>query len=379
MKVCVIAASLNIRAKPGLGANILGEFRRGDSVRVTVPGSNWHTVSHDERTAYIAARYTLPEDTPGNWKARVVSHTLNVRAAPDCRAPVFTLVKEGRELSVRFITNGWAHIDTRGITGYVSVNCLAFDLADKTSTRIKSSTDCMNTVRLVHKKFGHLLPALCEEHSLLPAHVMAVLCVESAGQGFSPANRGRMIIRFETHKFYSNWGQHHPDKFAEHFTFNREQPWKGQQWRESEAQPWQDFHGSQKKEWSAFEFACQLDETAAMLSISMGAPQIMGFNYEATGYASVQAMFNAFSSNIEHQVEGFFRFLSPKMRDRLTENDFTGFAALYNGPGQKAKYGELIRGHYLAYQQHLDSEGESPSHAEFPSTSSRISHHALNL
>ena len=54
-------------------------------------------------------------------------------------------------------------------------------------------------------------------------------------------------------------------------------------------------HVNADGEWSVFEFARTFDDDAAKLSISMGLPQIMGFNYRSVGYESVDAMFDAFS------------------------------------------------------------------------------------
>src|SRR5690606_24417407 len=102
---------------------------------------------------------------------------------------------------------------------------------------------------------------------------------------------------FENHIFYKYWGQHHPDQFQQHFSFDPQKRWQKHQWRPSPQAPWSDFHGAQSREWEAFNFANALDGRAAKLSISMGAPQIMGFNYTTLGYGSVEEMFEAFSTS----------------------------------------------------------------------------------
>ncbi|MEP7358442.1 MAG: N-acetylmuramidase domain-containing protein, partial [Anaerolineales bacterium] len=88
---------------------------------------------------------------------------------------------------------------------------------------------------------------------------------------------------------------------------------------------------------------------AAKLSISMGGPQIVGFNYPTLGYESVGQMYDAFSADERSQIVGFFDFVQgPGTTSRrvlaLQARDFTTFAALYNGPGQAAKYGSLMQG-----------------------------------
>ena len=120
----------------------------------------------------------------------------------------------------------------------------------------------------------------------------------------------------------------------------------------------------QDGEWEVFDFACTLDDTAARLSISMGGPQIMGFNYAALGYASVQQMFDAFAASERNQVVGFFDFVRSRGEEaiqKLQGSDFVGFARFYNGSGQAEYYGSLIRRAYEAYRRLRSvSAGVSP-------------------
>ncbi len=88
-----------------------------------------------------------------------------------------------------------------------------------------------------------------------------------------------------------------------------------------------------------------------MRSISMGAPQIVGFNHARIGYDSVRGMFAAFQRDIRYQILGLFDFLkgpgmSSPMIVALQHRQFGDFAARYNGPGQAARYGDLIESHY---------------------------------
>jgi hypothetical protein len=170
-----------------------------------------------------------------------------------------------------------------------------------------------------------------------------------------------MIIRFENQIFFDQWGKRNADRFNQHFAFNPNQRWLDHKWRPSPHEAWRpgdlpNFHGNQGREWEVFNFARTLDDAAAKLSISMGAPQIMGFNYAACGYESVHEMFDAFASGERSQIIGFFDFVQgPNVNSRtitaLQAQDFSAFAARYNGPGQAAKYGSLIRTTYDAFQQ----------------------------
>jgi hypothetical protein len=205
----------------------------------------------------------------------------------------------------------------------------------------------------IWNKSGNFLTLLSQQLKIDPAAAIAVLAVESGGKAFGPD--GRLLIRFENQVFFDNWGNKNQDRYFQHFKFDQAQRWQGHQWRRSPDDPWQDQHGQgQAKEWDSFSMARSLDDTAAKLSISMGGPQIMGFNYAACGYESVHQMFDAFSSSERHQIIGFFDFVQgPSTNSRrviaLQNKDFTTFASLYNGPGQATRYGSLIKSVFDAF------------------------------
>lgn len=232
--------------------------------------------------------------------------------------------------------------------------------------RIPVSPDLTPTehqVALTWNRLGGLLERLAHQLSTDPGVAVAVLRVESGGRPFDPD--GRMIIRFENHVFYRRWGQHHPDTFARHFTFNRSPGhlWKDHKWRPSPDEAWRGFHGDQDGEWMVLDFASRLDDTAARLSISMGGPQIMGFNHAALGYDSVQEMFHAFAMSERNQVIGFFDFVRSRGQgavQALQHLDFNRFARYYNGSGQAEHYGSLMRQAYQAYQRVRDVSFRTP-------------------
>jgi hypothetical protein len=222
--------------------------------------------------------------------------------------------------------------------------------------QIKVPANASATPRLVAdiwNRYGSLLGALSGVLGIQPGTAVAVLAIESGGQAFGAD--GRMIIRFENHIFYQYWGKNNPTLFNKYFTFDTTQRWLGHKWRPSENDGWRDFHGVQASEWDALNFACTLDETAAKMSISMGAPQIMGFNYTVIGYASVKDMFNAFAASDREQVIGFFDFANGILPNSgavtaLKKLDFLNFATYYNGTGQAAYYRDRMQGAYDAFK-----------------------------
>ncbi len=211
----------------------------------------------------------------------------------------------------------------------------------------------------IWNRFGNLLSVLANELKIDPAVAIAVFAVESGGRGFGPD--GRMIIRFENQIFWDKWGSKQPDIYNQHFAFNPQQRWLDHKWRPTAGEPWRptdraDFHGNQGREWEVLTFARSLNDTAAKLSISMGSPQIMGFNFATLGFESVHQMFDAFALNDRNQIIGFFDFVQgPSSNSRrvlaLQQQDFTAFASQYNGPGQAAKYGSLIKTTFDAFHK----------------------------
>jgi hypothetical protein len=86
-----------------------------------------------------------------------------------------------------------------------------------------------------------------------------------------------------------------------------------------------------------------------MYSISMGMPQIMGFNHKRIGYKSVKKMFDSFARSERSQIIGLFDFMggrNSKMTKALRQKDFSTFARLYNGPGKAAEYAGRIKTYF---------------------------------
>lgn len=200
----------------------------------------------------------------------------------------------------------------------------------------------------IWNRYGGLLALLAERLQIDPAEAIAVLTVESGGQGF--AADGRMMIRFENHLFYQEWGERHQAEFFRYFDFNRSdnRSWLQHRWRPNEQSPFLTMHSgdpqTQALEWRVLDFAASLDDTVAKRSISMGAPQILGRNHARIGYATVQAMFDAFTDDERNQIIGLFDFIQSDgaLVTALHRHDYVAFARGYNGSGQADHYGALI-------------------------------------
>lgn len=295
---------------------------------------------------------------------------VRLRVEPGNDKPVVETLGPNTRLEAISLQNGWLKVNHQGKTGYVNAYFINLDgplppdpippssnfdpktspLEPPAGKQINVPSTAPYLERLaaeVWNKYGNLLTGLSDQLHIDPGVAIAVFAIESGGRGFG--TDGRMLIRFENHIFYEYWGKNNTAKYNQHFRFDNNQKWTGHQFRGASG-GWQDVHVKQQnREWDAFNFANSLSSTAAKLSISMGAPQIMGFNYSLVGFNSVQDMFETFSQGDREQILAFFEFVKGKDNrkvEALQKNDYVTFAKYYNGSGQATKYGGLIEDVY---------------------------------
>jgi hypothetical protein len=302
--------------------------------------------------------------------ATVTADTLNVRPAPDPQAdPPLGQLRRGARVDVLGREGAWYEVTDGAMRGFAHGDYLRFDstptangflchddglcapalsLAPAAERRLDPAGlgETARTAARAWNRYGGVLEPLCRTTAVAPAAAVAVLCVESSGQG--KTDGGQLVIRFENHVFWDQWGKQRPDAFRAHFTFDAAKRWTGHRYRAGENDAWQTGHTGQRAEWEAFTIARALDENAAMQSISMGAPQIMGFNHAAIGYDSARQMFDAFSADERFHVLGLFDFVkgggtTSRMLEALRRGEYEQFATYYNGNGQAAAYGARIR------------------------------------
>lgn len=292
---------------------------------------------------------------------------LNLRRTPDTLNPPLTTLDHETVLQVLDDSGEWLRVQVDGQTGYVyAAHVLRriepIPLAPNPPAKTEpddafaapfdqqivlgpNAGSTERTVASVWNRFGAAVMAEAQRLQIDAKVAAALLALESGGDGFGAD--GRLLIRFENHIFYHYWGQEHQAQYFAHFAYDSDASWRGHRWRPDPSVPWQECHlDDQGIEWRVFTFARQLDETAAMLAISMGIAQIMGFNYEAVGFGSVQAMFMAYGESIANQIRGFFRFVeSRQLVEAVRAGDYHAFARGYNGAGQENVYGARLQGY----------------------------------
>lgn len=185
------------------------------------------------------------------------------------------------------------------------------------------------------ERYGQLIDSFASELGVDDNWLGAVIYVESSGTGF---HNGRLLIRFENHKFVARAGH------EEYFSYNHNNKSSGHKFRKNKNDNWRKVHTNQNSEYEAFEFAKTISEAAAYESISMGLGQIMGFNYSCMGYSSAKEMFEDFSIGNTEQLIGMKEFIrnNKSMLKALQSKDIYTFAKKYNGPGAASSYEEKV-------------------------------------
>lgn len=177
---------------------------------------------------------------------------------------------------------------------------------------------------------------IAHKYELEPCILHAVVMVESAGSGFLPD--GRPKILFEGHIFWRELQKAglEPARFA-----NRHPDIVFPKWDRRHYQ-------GGVKEYDRLERARQIHDCAACNSASWGAFQLMGFNHRACGYNTVEAFVAAMHGSFKDQLAAAVSFMaSGNMLASLKNKDWAGFAKRYNGPGYaQNRYDEKLRAAY---------------------------------
>ncbi len=158
------------------------------------------------------------------------------------------------------------------------------------------------------------------------AALRAVLKVESKGSGFGAD--GRPIILYEPHIFSRLTSRKYD---ATHPTISYKS------WKE------RPYPKTQAERYAQLGEAYALDPEAALGAASWGLFQIMGSNYAQCGFTSASAFVADMAHSEPRMLLAFEKFCrTNNILDELQRKDWTGFARVYNGPGQVDLYGRLL-------------------------------------
>ncbi len=156
------------------------------------------------------------------------------------------------------------------------------------------------------------------------AAVKAVAAVESAGRGFLPS--GRPKILFEALHFAQD--THH--KYDQLFPDISSAKWDPSLYRGGE----HEYHRLRK--------GMLLDRTAALRSTSWGKFQILGKNCRAAGHVTLDSFVVAMCQSERAHLDAFCAFVTSEgLVDALRKQDWKTFARGYNGPHYDKKHYDL--------------------------------------
>jgi hypothetical protein len=160
--------------------------------------------------------------------------------------------------------------------------------------------------------------------------------VESSGAGFAPD--GRPLILNEPHVFFRSLPKAKRDKAVK----------QGLAYAKWGDKP---YIKSQSARYDWLERAIAIDETAALKSCSWGLTQLLGENYAAAGYESVQHLVASFMDDEENHLLAAANFISHEgLDDELRGHRWEAFARGYNGPGfRKHKYHTRLAAAYAKW------------------------------
>lgn len=186
------------------------------------------------------------------------------------------------------------------------------------------------------------IAAWADKLGVEPALIAAVAEVESAGAGFLPDKRPKIL--FEAHVF-GRLTSHHYD--ASHPNIS--------------APAWdRSLYGAQgAHQYDRLAQAVALDRAAALQSASWGKFQIMGMNYKVAGFPDIEAFVRAMSDSEAQHLRAFIGFCQANDLVRfLAAHDWRSFTRGYNGSGQVDAYAQKLA---EAYRRHAAAaSGVSP-------------------
>jgi len=153
------------------------------------------------------------------------------------------------------------------------------------------------------------------------AVIKAFAVVESAGEGFLPDGRAKIL--FEQHWMYR--------LLKKEFGAARAKVLRGS--HPSVVNPTPGNYAGGTGAWDRFNLASQLSRDCAIQSCSYGRFQLMGFHWQALGYSSPDRFFEIMMTSEDDQLEGIVRFIKADKRllAAIRVKDWAVVASRYNG------------------------------------------------
>lgn len=131
----VTATKLNIRSQPSTASGIIGQYQKGDVVKVSYIENGWAAILIKGRVCFVTAEYlsvakidsdqSISANPQTKTKMYVTATSLNVRGAASLSSTVLGSLKLHDSVSVISMDNGWAQIIFNGKKAFVSETYLS--------------------------------------------------------------------------------------------------------------------------------------------------------------------------------------------------------------------------------------------------------------
>lgn len=186
---------------------------------------------------------------------------------------------------------------------------------------------------------GEGIEQVCNTLGVAQPEVWAVLSVETRGFGFLKDRRPQIL--FERHIFHDQTDGRF-DTSAPDISDSKAGGYIG---------------GA--AEYDRLHRALGLDQAAALRSASWGIGQVMGFNFEDAGFATVDAMVAAFVADENAQLLAMANFIKANgLAGAMQKGKWDAFARGYNGPSfEKNQYDTRLAAAHAQYKVMLPDLG----------------------
>ena len=180
--------------------------------------------------------------------ALVTATSLNLRSKPGMDGAVLAQLPRDAKVQILAQAGVWYQVKTaQGQQGYAHGDFLRIVEAPSLQGFLKDQPALGNltlptntNTSKIWRDYGGLLGPLSDLLEIPPAVAAAIVQVESGGKAFGAD--GRLVIRFENHIFFREWGRTNARAFATQFAFDENKPWTGHLFRDNARGPWEPLH-----------------------------------------------------------------------------------------------------------------------------------------
>jgi hypothetical protein len=200
---------------------------------------------------------------------------------------------------------------------------------------------------LTDKDFAEAATALDPK---VPSALLHAFARTESGGKSGMDSKGRPIIAYEGHVFrrYTACKAGKPPVTTH--PYDATYPLLSYPYKKKAGPEWQKNNKDPDASWATLDAALALDHDAALKACSWGMFQVMGFNFEACGYDTVDAFVAEMKASERGQLNAFVGFCksTPGMVTAMIAKNFVNMASLYNG-SDYGDYDKLIAKFYKEY------------------------------